>query len=258
MCCSSCSTRPPRSCSCRSRTAASRRSCASIRASPTLWRAATRCGSCVIQPNFRLICATNINLDAALGEGKLREDLYFRINTVTLSIPALRDRTEDILLLADHFLDRFSTQHQRNIRSIKPEAAKALLRYRWPGNVRELEHVVERAVIVAEGNDVTLDDLPPTIRDAERLPNQSGFVIPPHHTLEEIEKLAILQTLERTRGNKRKAASILGVYRPTLYNKLKKYNLLETSERTPKAAAPAVPAPAAPAFTEPRKAPEGN
>ena len=98
-------------------------------------------GSRVIQPNFRLICATNINLDAALGEGKLREDLYFRINTVTLAIPPLRDRTEDILLLAEHFLDRFSGQHQRNIRSIKPEAAKALLRYRWPGNVRELEHV---------------------------------------------------------------------------------------------------------------------
>jgi DNA-binding NtrC family response regulator len=212
-------------------------------------------GSRVIQPNFRLVCATNINLDAALGEGKLREDLYFRINTVTLSIPALRDRTEDILLLADHFLDQFSTQHQRNIRSIKPEAAKALLRYRWPGNVRELEHVVERAVIVAEGNDVTLDDLPATIRDAERLPNQSGFVIPPHHTLEEIEKLAILQTLERTRGNKRKAASILGVYRPTLYNKLKKYNLLETSDRTPKATAQLAtpPVPPAPAFAEPKK-----
>ena len=79
-------------------------------------------GSRVIQPNFRLICATNINLDAALGEGKLREDLYFRINTVTLAIPPLRDRTEDILLLAEHFLDRFSGQHQRNIRSIKPEA----------------------------------------------------------------------------------------------------------------------------------------
>jgi transcriptional regulator with PAS, ATPase and Fis domain len=223
-------------------------------------------GSRVIQPNFRLICATNINLDAALGEGKLREDLYFRINTVTLSIPPLRDRTEDILLLGEHFLDRFSTQHQRNIRSIKPEAAKALLRYRWPGNVRELEHVVERAVIVAEGTDVTLEDLPPTIRDAERLPNQTGFVIPPHHTLEEIEKLAILQTLERTRGNKRKAASILGVYRPTLYNKLKKYNLLEPSDRTRNAAAAAaaaaaaVPAavatpapPAAPAFGESKK-----
>src|SRR5918992_135585 len=125
---------------------------------------------------------------------------------------------------------------QPNIRSIKPEAAKALLRYRWPGNVRELEHVIERAVIVAEGTDITLDDLPPTIRDAERLPNQTGFVIPPHHTLEEIEKLAILQTLERTRGNKRKAASILGVYRPTLYNKLKKYNLIESQERAPRPA----------------------
>jgi transcriptional regulator of acetoin/glycerol metabolism len=94
--------------------------------------------------------------------------------------------------------------------------------------------VIERAVIVAEGTDITVEDLPPTIRDAERLPNQTGFVIPPHHTLEEIEKLAILQTLERTRGNKRKAASILGVYRPTLYNKLKKYNLMETQERAPR------------------------
>ena len=94
--------------------------------------------------------------------------------------------------------------------------------------------MIERAVIVAEGTDITVEDLPPTIRDAERLPNQTGFVIPPHHTLEEIEKLAILQTLERTRGNKRKAASILGVYRPTLYNKLKKYNLMETQERAPR------------------------
>ena len=108
--------------------------------------------------------------------------------------------------------------------------------------MRELEHVIERAVIVAEGTDITLEDLPPTIRDAERLPNQTGFVIPPHHTLEEIEKLAILQTLERTRGNKRKAASILGVYRPTLYNKLKKYNLIETQERAPRVPTPAAPA----------------
>jgi DNA-binding NtrC family response regulator len=209
-------------------------------------------GNRVIQPNFRLICATNVNLDAALGEGKLREDLYFRINTVTLGIPPLRDRTEDILLLADHFLSRFSSQHQRKIQSIKPDAAKALLRYRWPGNVRELEHVIERAVIVAEGTDVTVDDLPPSVRDSERIPNQSGFVIPPHHTLEEIEKLAILQTLERTRGNKRKAASILGVYRPTLYNKLKKYNLMETSDRT--SANRAAATPSQPGSTEEQKA----
>ena len=187
-------------------------------------------GSRVIKPNFRLICATNVNIDAALGDGKLREDLYFRINTVTLSISPLRDRTDDVLLLAEHFLGRFSTEHQRSIASIHPDAGRALLRYRWPGNVRELEHVIERAVIVAEGNQVTVDDLPPEVRDADRFPAQSGFVIPPHHTLEEIEKLAILETLERTRWNKRKAASILGVYRPTLYNKLKKYKLTDRIE----------------------------
>ena len=146
---------------------------------------------------------------------------------MTLSISPLRDRTDDILLLAEHFLGRFSTEHQRSIASIHPDAGRALLRYRWPGNVRELEHVVERAVIVAEGTQVTVDDLPPEVRDADRFPAQSGFVIPPHHTLEEIEKLAILETLERTRWNKRKAASILGVYRPTLYNKLKKYKLTD-------------------------------
>jgi DNA-binding NtrC family response regulator len=177
-----------------------------------------------------LICATNVNIDAALGDGKLREDLYFRINTVTLAISPLRDRTDDVLLLAEHFLGRFSTEHQRTIASIHPDAGRALLRYRWPGNVRELEHVIERAVIVAEGNQVTVDDLPPEVRDADRFPAQSGFVIPPHHTLEEIEKLAILETLERTRWNKRKAASILGVYRPTLYNKLKKYKLTDRIE----------------------------
>jgi transcriptional regulator with PAS, ATPase and Fis domain len=189
-------------------------------------------GSRLIKSNFRLICATNVNLDAALSNGKLREDLYFRINTVTLAIPPLREHTDDILLLAEHFLGKFSTQHQRNVASIHPDAARALLRYRWPGNVRELEHVMERAVIVTEGTQVGVDDLSPEVREAERFPAQSSFVIPPHRTLQEIEKLAILETLERTHGNKRKAASILGVYRPTLYNKLKKYKITGTIEPT--------------------------
>jgi transcriptional regulator of acetoin/glycerol metabolism len=100
-----------------------------------------------------------------------------------------------------------------------------LLRYRWPGNVRELEHVIERAVIVSEGPQVAVADLSPTVQNTERQPASSTFTIPPHHTLAEIEKLAILQTLERTSWNKRKAAHILGVYRPTLYSKLRKYHL---------------------------------
>ena len=111
------------------------------------------------------------------------------------------------------------------LKAIHPDALRVLLRYRWPGNVRELEHVIERAVIVAEGPQITVDDLPPIVQGTDRQPASSTFTIPPHHTLAEIEKLAILQTLERTRGNKRKAAHILGVYRPTLYSKLKKYCL---------------------------------
>ncbi len=182
-------------------------------------------GNRVIRPNFRLICSTNVNVEKAVAEGKVREDLYFRINTVQLTIPPLRDRPEDVPLLVEHFLEVFRTKHRRPIEGVHPEAQRALLRYRWPGNVRELEHVVERAVIVAEGQQIMLDDLSPVVKASEHQPASSTFTIPPHHTLAEIEKLAILQTLERTSWNKRKAANILGVYRPTLYSKLRKYQL---------------------------------
>ena len=205
-------------------------------------------GSRVIQPNFRLICATNVNLDAALGEGKLREDLYFRINTVTLAIPALRDRTEDILLLAEHFLDRI----------LRTASAKYPIDQARSGESRCCGIAGLETCASSSMSSSARSSSPraPTSRSKifrrrfaipNGMPNQTGFVIPPHHTLEEIEKLAILQTLERTRGNKRKAASILGVYRPTLYNKLKKYNLIETQERAPRAPASTAPAPVAPA-----------
>jgi DNA-binding NtrC family response regulator len=184
-------------------------------------------GNRVIRPNFRLICSTNVNVEAAMSEGKLREDLYFRINTVTLAIPPLRDRPEDIPLLAEYFLQTFKTRHARSVEGIHPDAVRVLMRYRWPGNVRELEHVIERAVIVAEGPQVAVDDLSPVVKSSDRQPSSSTFTIPPHHTLAEIEKLAILQTLERTSWNKRKAAHILGVYRPTLYSKLRKYHLTD-------------------------------
>ena len=179
-----------------------------------------------IKSDFRLICATNINLDAALADKKLRQDLYFRINTFTLAIPALRERTTDIPLLAEYFLERYSARHQREVTGIHPDAMRVLQRHRWPGNVRELEHAIERAVIVATEAQIQAADLPATLRDAE--PSMAhDDAIPAHHTLEEIERMAILRTLERTQWNKRAAATILGVYRPTLYSKLKKYNLLK-------------------------------
>jgi DNA-binding NtrC family response regulator len=179
-----------------------------------------------IKSDFRLICATNVDLDAALADRKLRQDLFFRINTFTLSIPPLRERTTDIPLLVEYFIEKYADRHQRPVTGIHPDAMRLLQRHRWPGNVRELEHAIERAVIVATEDQIQAADLPPTLRSSE--PDlEYGEPIPPHHTLEEIERLAILRTLERTHWNKRATANILGVYRPTLYSKLKKYNLLK-------------------------------
>jgi DNA-binding NtrC family response regulator len=180
-----------------------------------------------IRPDFRLICSTNIEINTALESGKLREDLYFRINTVTLTVPPLRERPEDIPLLAHHFIEKYAARHQRRVTSIHPEAARALLGSTWPGNVRELEHVIERAVIVAQAGTITCADLPEALINAK--PRAAEFVVPPHQTLADLERSAILQTLERTRWNKRAAASILGVYRPTLYSKLKKYKIADVA-----------------------------
>jgi two-component system, NtrC family, response regulator AtoC len=179
----------------------------------------------LVKSDFRLICATNADLDAALKDRTLRQDLYFRINTVTIRIPALRERPEDIAPLVDHFIARYAEQHDRQVDRCAPDALRALQRYRWPGNVRELEHAIERAVIVATGSAIRTVDLPFGTNTPRESASTEGFVIPPHHTLEEIERLAIAQTLARTHGNKRAAASILGVYRPTLYSKMRKYNL---------------------------------
>src|SRR5262252_8716117 len=178
----------------------------------------------VVRVDFRLICATNIDLDAALRDGKLREDLYFRINTITLRVPPLRERTEDIPLLCEHFLEKYKQRHGRaQIKAIAPAAYHVLIRHRWPGNVRELENVIERGVLVAKGSEITVNDLPESLRTESATATE--FVIPPHRTLAEIEKMAILQTLQRTNWNKQEAAQILGLYRPTLYSKMKKHEI---------------------------------
>ncbi|HEX7280559.1 MAG TPA: sigma-54 dependent transcriptional regulator [Vicinamibacterales bacterium] len=177
----------------------------------------------LVKVDFRLICATNVDPDAAIKDGRLREDLYFRINTVTLRVPPLRERTEDVPLLCAHFLDKFNNRYQKNVKGISPAAYHLLIRFRWPGNVRELENAVERAVLVAKSPDVQPQDLPDSIRgDATA---EDAFTVPPHHTLAEIERMAVLQTLQRTNWNKQEAAQILGLYRPTLYSKIKKHHI---------------------------------
>jgi DNA-binding NtrC family response regulator len=197
----------------------------------------------IVHVDFRLICATNIDLDTALREGKLREDLYFRINTITLRVPPLRERTEDIPLLCDFFLDKFRQRYQKNVKTLAPSVYHLLIRNRWPGNVRELENAIERAVLVAKGTEITVADLPESIR--EESTTTTDFVIPPHRTLAEIEKMAIVQTLQRTNWNKQEAAQILGLYRPTLYSKMKKHEIRDGG-KTPRASTSSTPsAPAA-------------
>ncbi len=195
----------------------------------------------IVRVDFRLICATNIDLDAALKDGRIREDLYFRINTITLRVPAVRERTEDIPLLCDHFLERFRQRYQRNIRTIAPSAYHLLIRSRWPGNVRELENAIERAVLVSKGSEITPADLPESLR--EDAGPGGDVVLPPHRTLAEIERMTILQALERTNWNKQEAAAQLGLYRPTLYSKMRKHKIRDEG-RTRRAAARSAPAPA--------------
>src|SRR6187397_517924 len=182
----------------------------------------------LVHVDFRLICATNIDLDSALRDGRLREDLYFRINTITLRVPPLRERADDIPLPCDYFLEKFRQRHQRGVKTLAPSVYHLLIRNRWPGNVRELENALERAVLVTKGTEITVADLPESIRDES--PGSTDFVIPPHRTLAEIEKMAILQTLQRTNWNKQEAAQILGLYRPTLYSKMKKHDIRDAGK----------------------------
>jgi DNA-binding NtrC family response regulator len=177
----------------------------------------------LVRVDFRLICSTNTDIEAALRDGRLREDLYFRINTITMRVAPLRERSEDIPLLCDHFLAKFNERYQKAVRSISPEAYHLLIRNRWSGNVRELENAIERAVLVCKGSDICPGDLPESMRD-EHVPVLEA-AIPVNRTLAEIEKMAILQTLQRTNWNKQEAAHILGLYRPTLYSKIKKHQI---------------------------------
>jgi len=176
-----------------------------------------------IDVNFRLVSATNRNTSALLEEGVLRKDLYFRISTIKIKVPPLRERVDDVPLIAKHFLERFNLQYERNIRGFAHETILRLLRYNWPGNIRELESVIERAVLFCPGDQVLPECLPEEFQRT-RL-NNSSFVIPPLVPMAEIEREAILQTLERTSGNVRRSAQILRFPRPTFYRKLKKLGI---------------------------------
>jgi DNA-binding NtrC family response regulator len=168
-----------------------------------------------INVDVRIIAATNRNLKASINQGKFREDLYYRLNVVTIDLPPLKDRMEDILPLAEHFLKKYAEENNKRIKNFSDDVVEFMLNYSWPGNVRELENMIERGVILTKNTAITLDELPQDIIHPTPVEGK---------TVEAVTRNHIINVLEETKGNISKAANILGIRRMTLYNKLKKYN----------------------------------
>lgn len=177
-----------------------------------------------IRVDVRVLAATNRDLEAEVRAGNFREDLFYRLNVIALRVPALRERAEDIPLLAQHFLTRFSTRNRKSLRGFTPRAMDALRRYSWPGNVRELENAIERAVILAPGEYVGEEDFPASLRGGDGLFSTTSVPCV-GQSLEEVEREAIARTLARVGNNKSEAARLLGVTRVTLRNKMRKFGL---------------------------------
>jgi two-component system response regulator HydG len=174
--------------------------------------------------DVRVLVATNRDPLQALKEAKLREDLYYRLNVFAIALPALRERQEDVPLLAQRFIQEFNAKHRTSIEGISDESAELLKQYPWPGNVRELRNIIERAVVLTKTDWIDSAVLPPYIRSAagseQKLVLDVGAT-----TMADAERALIVRTLERTGNNKAEAARQLGVDVKTIYNKLKAYNI---------------------------------
>ena len=166
----------------------------------------------------RIVAATNRNLSTAIAEGDFRQDLYYRLRVVELEVPPLRERPEDILPLARHFLHHTGVRLGLSVDGLTPEAADRLIQHRWPGNVRELENAIERALVVTTGHRVRVDDLPPEIRAVPAVP-----ITTLDQSLDAVERSHILRVVDAHRGHRGRAATALGIGEATLYRKLKKY-----------------------------------
>ncbi len=181
------------------------------------------------QVDVRILAATNRDLAAEVVAGRFREDLFYRLNVVTLVVPPLRERPEDIPLLAQHFTEHFATKNRKQVRGFTPQAMDLLVRHPWPGNVRELENAVERAVIMATSEYVTERELPLSVTGRDRFTEANGAGqtadASSPASLEEIERRAIVSALERAGGNKSEAARVLGISRVTLHKKLKQWGM---------------------------------
>jgi DNA-binding NtrC family response regulator len=182
-------------------------------------RQVTRVGSNQhLDVDIRLICATNMPLHQMVQEGKFRQDLLYRINTVEITIPPLSDRVDDIPMLANHFLNHYAKKYRKEVLSISPEAMNKLKKYPWPGNVRELQHSIERALIMADSNTLQESDFLFSRKGGEELASDTL-------NLDEVEKAAVAKAIQLHNGNISKAAEELGLTRASLYRRMEKYGL---------------------------------
>jgi transcriptional regulator with PAS, ATPase and Fis domain len=179
-------------------------------------------GTQEVEVEVRIIAATNKNLAEEVQQGRFREDLYYRLNVIEIRLPALRERREDIPLLAEHFVQRISSELGRDISGISATALKLLIAYDWPGNVRELENVIERAIVTCRNG--MLDE--PDFSWLQQTAGQPQNWEVPDVSLGELERRAIVAALERKHGNVKEASSALGIDRSTLYDKLKRYEIV--------------------------------
>jgi Nif-specific regulatory protein len=180
-------------------------------------------GTETIRSNVRMIAATHKDMEKMIANGEFREDLYYRLNVFTIFVPPLRDRKSDLLLLSDHFLEKFSREHGKSIKRISTPAIDMLTSYHWPGNVRELENCLERAVLVCDGHVIHAHHLPPTLQTAEA----SGTVmrLSLKDALSAYEKDLIQDALKTTRGNRAKAARLLNTTERILNYQVGKYGI---------------------------------
>jgi transcriptional regulator with PAS, ATPase and Fis domain len=176
--------------------------------------------------DVRVIAATNVDPLDAVQKGKLREDLYYRLNVFLIHLPPLRERKEDVPLLVQAFLNELSARNDKQVVAVDQEAMRILESYDWPGNIRELRNVLERAIILAQGRFIEVQHLPPHLAVTSQPPAPT-LTLSPGMTVEEAEKRLILLTLEHTRNNKTRAAEILGISLKTLHNKLNRLRIQE-------------------------------
>ena len=180
-----------------------------------------------IQVDVRIIAATKKNLEEEVSRGHFREDLFYRLNVLSIHLPPLRDRLEDLPLLMDHFIGRFNKQLKKNIRSASPAAIAYLLAYHWPGNIRELENIIERAVVLSDEDQILPELLPPALTDRPEpvYDEEMDRIYSLKYARKMLEKKMIVRALKETHGNRTRASKLLEISHPSLLSKMKVYEI---------------------------------